>query len=297
VQDDDRAMGRIEAPKRIVEQLTVGEVARNVGLGGSVKRRDLDLHHASTTAPSEIEAGVDEEAMNPRVEARRVPETGHVPPRADERVLDGVARELRVAEDQSSGRVQPPDGQVDQAREGVMIAFPRPFDETSLIHALPRGFGTAIMVVLTGYGVARSGIVHRGPREWAGGQMAKTRMSFLRPFTTRVFNPMSRRVAGQLPGFGLLSYAGRKTGRRYRTPINVFHDGVFYVFALTYGSEVNWVQNVLAAGGAELRTRGRDIRLVEPELLVDRGGRLVPLPVRLFLRLNRVTEYLRMRAA
>jgi deazaflavin-dependent oxidoreductase (nitroreductase family) len=127
--------------------------------------------------------------------------------------------------------------------------------------------------------------------------MAKTRMSFLRPFTTRVVNPVTRLFAGWLPGFGLLSYTGRKTGRRYGIPINVFKRGDFYVFALTYGSEANWVRNVLAAGGAELRTGGRDIRLVDPELLVDPAGRLVPLPVRLFLRLNRVTEYLRMRAA
>jgi deazaflavin-dependent oxidoreductase (nitroreductase family) len=127
--------------------------------------------------------------------------------------------------------------------------------------------------------------------------MAPTRMSFLRPFTTRVFNPLSRHVAGWMPGFGILAYTGRKSGRRYRTPLNVFRRGNQFVFALTYGSEVNWVQNVLAAGGCELRTRGRDIRLVEPELLVDPAGRLVSLPVRLFMRLNRVTEYLRMRAA
>jgi len=126
--------------------------------------------------------------------------------------------------------------------------------------------------------------------------MATTRMSFLRPFTTRVVNPISRRFAGWLPGFGLLTYTGRKSGRQYTAPLNVFKRGSSYVFALTYGSEVNWVRNVLAAGGCELRVRGRDIRLVEPELIVDPAGRLVPLPVRVFLRANRVTEYLRMRA-
>jgi deazaflavin-dependent oxidoreductase (nitroreductase family) len=110
-------------------------------------------------------------------------------------------------------------------------------------------------------------------------------------------NPVTRLFAGRLPGFGILSYTGRKTGQRYRTPINVFKRDNVYVFALTYGSEANWVRNVLAAGGCEVRVRGRDVRLVEPELLVDPRGRLVPLPVRLFLRLNRVTEFLRMRGA
>ena len=125
--------------------------------------------------------------------------------------------------------------------------------------------------------------------------MARTRMTFLRPFTTRLFNPLSRRVAGRLPLFGILSYVGRKSGRVYRTPLNVFKRGDGYVFALTYGSEVDWVKNVFAAGEADLRTRGRDVHLVEPELFVDPTRRLMPLPVRVVLRLNNVEEFLRMR--
>lgn len=125
--------------------------------------------------------------------------------------------------------------------------------------------------------------------------MARTRMTFLRPFTTRLFNPLSRRVAGRLPLFGILSYVGRKSGRVYRTPLNVFKRGDGYVFALTYGSEVDWVKNVFAAGEADLRTRGRHVHLVEPELFVDPTRRLMPLPVRVVLRLNNVNEFLRMR--
>ena len=59
---------------------------------------------------------------------------------------------------------------------------------------------------------------------------------------------------------------------------------------------MQWVRNVLAAGGCTLRTRGRDVRLVEPELIVDAKLTLLPLPVRLFLRPMRVTEVLRLRA-
>jgi deazaflavin-dependent oxidoreductase (nitroreductase family) len=126
---------------------------------------------------------------------------------------------------------------------------------------------------------------------------ATTRMRFLRPFTTRVLNPVTRLFSGWLPGFGILTYTGRKSGRVYRTPINAFKRGHDYLFALTYGSDVDWVKNVLAAGGCELRTRRRDIRLVDPEVFVDPHGRLMSLPVRIVLRLNRVTEFLRMRRA
>jgi deazaflavin-dependent oxidoreductase (nitroreductase family) len=124
-----------------------------------------------------------------------------------------------------------------------------------------------------------------------------TRMRVIRPFTTKVFNPIARRFASRLPGFGVLIYQGRTSGRTYHTPLNVFRDGQTYVFALTYGSDVQWVRNVLAAGGCTLRIRGRDVRLAEPEVFVDPAARLVPVPVRLFLRLMRVTEFMRMDVA
>jgi deazaflavin-dependent oxidoreductase (nitroreductase family) len=122
-------------------------------------------------------------------------------------------------------------------------------------------------------------------------------MEVMRPFTTKVFNPIARRFAGHLPGFAILIYAGRTSGRTYRTPINVFRHGQEYVFALTYGSGVQWVKNVLAAGGATMEMRGRTIKLTEPRLVVDPKQSLMPLPVRLFLRLMRVTEFILMRPA
>jgi hypothetical protein len=53
----------------------------------------------------------------------------------------------------------------------------------------------------------------------------------------------------------------------------------------------------MAAGECDMRTRGRDIHLVEPELFIDPERRLMPLPVRIALRFDRVTEFLRMRPA
>jgi deazaflavin-dependent oxidoreductase (nitroreductase family) len=120
-------------------------------------------------------------------------------------------------------------------------------------------------------------------------------LAVIRPFTTHVFNPISRRFVRWLPGFGILVYRGRKSGKRYRTPMNAFRDGERWVFALTYGSDVQWVKNVVVAGEAVLEVRRQRIRLVEPELIVDADRRLMPQPVRFFLGLMRVSEFLRMR--
>jgi len=121
------------------------------------------------------------------------------------------------------------------------------------------------------------------------------RLAFIRPFTIRFFNPISRHVVRWLPGFGLIGYVGRRSGRRYRTPINAFRRGNDWVFALTYGSDAQWVKNVLVAGEAELTKGRRTIHLVDPVLVVDDHRRLMPVVVRQALALMRVSEFLRMR--
>ena len=122
-------------------------------------------------------------------------------------------------------------------------------------------------------------------------------LAVIRPFTTHVFNPFSRLFVRWLPGFGILAYRGRRSSRAYRTPMNAFRRGEDWIFALTYGSDVQWVKNVLASGEATLEIRRRKIRLVEPELFVDPERRLVPFGIRQILGLMRVQEFLRMRLA
>jgi deazaflavin-dependent oxidoreductase (nitroreductase family) len=126
---------------------------------------------------------------------------------------------------------------------------------------------------------------------------ATTRMRLLGPITTHVFNRVTRLFSGRLPGFGTLTHIGRITGRAYRTPLLVFQHDANYVFGLWYGSDAHWVRNVLAAGGCEVRVRGRDVHLVAPELFADPAGGLLPLPLRLAGRVVGLNEFLRMRAA
>jgi deazaflavin-dependent oxidoreductase (nitroreductase family) len=123
------------------------------------------------------------------------------------------------------------------------------------------------------------------------------RMRFLGPFTTHVLNPVTRLFAGRLPGFGILQHVGRATGRTYRTPLLVLGRGDHYVIGLWYGSDAQWVRNVLAAGSCEMRLRGRAVRLVEPELFTDPARRPLPLLLRVAGRMLRVTEFLRLHRA
>jgi deazaflavin-dependent oxidoreductase (nitroreductase family) len=108
----------------------------------------------------------------------------------------------------------------------------------------------------------------------------------------RVTNRLLGRLATQLPGFGVVVHTGRKTHRRYRTPVNVFPHAGRYVIALTYGPDTDWVHNVLANGGCMLETRGRTLRLTRPRLFHDERRRSVPALVGLLLGLLRVSDFL-----
>jgi len=120
----------------------------------------------------------------------------------------------------------------------------------------------------------------------------------LRPVVNRYLNRLTRPMAGRLPGFAILTHRGRKSGRTYRTPINVFRRGDDYFFFLTYGSDAQWVKNVLAAGSCSIETRGRIVELAEPKLVTDPELRPAPPPVRFIeRRLAGVTQYVQMRAA
>ena len=124
-----------------------------------------------------------------------------------------------------------------------------------------------------------------------------TRLWPFRHVATRYLNPLTRPFAGWLPGFAILTHRGRTSGRTYRTPINVFRRGDAYVFFLTYGQNVQWVKNVLAAGEASIRTRGQDVGLTEPQLIEDPERRLAPWPVRAVGRVIGATWFVRMRIA
>ncbi len=116
-------------------------------------------------------------------------------------------------------------------------------------------------------------------------------------FNTHVTNRISRPLAGRLPGFAVVTHVGRQSGRAYETPVNMFRDGERYVFALTYGADSQWVKNVMAAGGCEIRTQGTTVRLCEPRIFTDPDRHLVPGPVRVVLGLLDVSDFLSMRPA
>jgi deazaflavin-dependent oxidoreductase (nitroreductase family) len=106
------------------------------------------------------------------------------------------------------------------------------------------------------------------------------------------FNRLARRVAPWVPGFGVVVHRGRRSGRTYETPVNVFPTSNGVRIALTYGADSDWVKNVSAAGGCRLRTRGRVLSLTDPHVVHDPGRGGIRAVERQVLRLLRVADFL-----
>ncbi len=91
----------------------------------------------------------------------------------------------------------------------------------------------------------------------------------------RTLNRLTLRLAraGRGP-FTIVRHRGRRSGRTYETPIVVARLARDFVAELTYGDQVQWYRNVVAAGGCELSRGGRTVRIVGIEPLPTREGLL-----------------------
>jgi deazaflavin-dependent oxidoreductase (nitroreductase family) len=124
--------------------------------------------------------------------------------------------------------------------------------------------------------------------------LIRFRKRWVAAFNLAVTNRITSRFAARLPGFGILTHVGRKSGKVYTTPVNVFRVPEGFLIALTYGRDSEWVRNVLAAGGCELETQGVRYRLSAPTIVHDPTRQQFPFPVRMILGLIGANDFMQM---
>jgi deazaflavin-dependent oxidoreductase (nitroreductase family) len=116
-------------------------------------------------------------------------------------------------------------------------------------------------------------------------------------FNRSVTNRVTRPLIGHFPYGAVVVHIGRRSGRTYRTPVLAFvsRDTPRVLIALTYGREVDWLKNVMAAGGCDLEQAGSTMGLTGPVILTGaEAGAGIPISIRRILRAIGVTESLRL---
>jgi deazaflavin-dependent oxidoreductase (nitroreductase family) len=110
-------------------------------------------------------------------------------------------------------------------------------------------------------------------------------------FNRIITNPLARSLGQWAPIQGVLEHIGRKSGKRYRTPLTIFDTDDGYVILIGYGLESNWVQNVLAGGPASVHKHGKTVPVADPQLVSKAGAEpLVTAGSRFFYRLHPYDE-------
>jgi deazaflavin-dependent oxidoreductase (nitroreductase family) len=100
----------------------------------------------------------------------------------------------------------------------------------------------------------------------------------IRTFNKYVTNRLLRGFTNCSRGpFAIIHHVGRRSGKPYETVIWVWHTAEGFVIALTYGPNVDWYRNMLAAGGGTVFWHRRLYTVSKPEP-IDANTALLAFP-------------------
>jgi deazaflavin-dependent oxidoreductase (nitroreductase family) len=83
-----------------------------------------------------------------------------------------------------------------------------------------------------------------------------------------LLNPVMGSLAGQKNSYAaVIRHTGRKSGKQYSTPVGADRTQDGFIIPLGYGTQVDWLQNVLVAGRATVSAEGETHDVTEPEII------------------------------
>lgn len=106
-------------------------------------------------------------------------------------------------------------------------------------------------------------------------------------------------LAGRKNGYAAaIGHTGRKSGKQYSTPVGAERVQDGFIIPLAYGTHVDWLQNVIAAGRATVSANGETYDVTEPQV-IDAATALPRLPPRRRRTFERVgiAQYLKVTLA
>ncbi|QKG25513.1 nitroreductase family deazaflavin-dependent oxidoreductase [Actinomadura verrucosospora] len=102
----------------------------------------------------------------------------------------------------------------------------------------------------------------------------------LRRINKAVTNRVQGVYAPYLPPLAVIVHKGRTSGREYRTPVTAFRSGDRIIIGLPYGTDTDWVRNLLAAGRGGVERLGRVRRITRPRVLTAADAAELPSLIR-----------------
>jgi deazaflavin-dependent oxidoreductase (nitroreductase family) len=133
---------------------------------------------------------------------------------------------------------------------------------------------------------------------WAWRSRNPRALDLIKHFNKYVLNPVMLRFSGQSGPSAIVHHVGRRSGTPYATPVIAHQSHRDIIIPLPYGTDVDWLRNLLAAGQAVVDLEGRSLSVDEPAVvdIHDVIG-LLPAPMGRAVRFNGARGAVRLRVS
>lgn len=114
-----------------------------------------------------------------------------------------------------------------------------------------------------------------------------------------VLNPVMLRAAGTRYWYAsVVHHVGRRSGKEYATPVVADRVRDWFIVPLPYGTQVDWLRNVLTAGKARVTHKGQSYDVASPEIIdATEALPLLPRDRRRTFERTGITHFLRLTIA
>ncbi|MDH5372499.1 MAG: hypothetical protein OEX97_06110 [Acidimicrobiia bacterium] len=130
---------------------------------------------------------------------------------------------------------------------------------------------------------------------WAWRSRSPRALRLARHSKKYLINPLMLPFSGRSGLSAIVHHVGRRSGTAYATPVIAHRSHQDVIIPLPYGTEVDWLRNLLAAGEAVVDLEGRSLRVDEPAVAdIDDVIGLLPSPMVRTVRFNGARDAVRL---
>ena len=135
-------------------------------------------------------------------------------------------------------------------------------------------------------------------RIWSWRSRNPRALHLVKRFNKFVENPIRVRFGGRSGPSAVVHHVGRRSGKPYATPVIAHQSQQDVIIPLPYGTDVDWLRNLLAAGQAVVDLEGRSLQVDGPVIVdIDDVVDLLPASMVFAVRVNGAREALRLRVS
>ena len=133
---------------------------------------------------------------------------------------------------------------------------------------------------------------------WAWWSRDTRALGLIKRFNKYVLNPVMLQFSGRSGPSAIVHHLGRRSGTPYATPVIAHQTHQDVIIPLPYGTEVDWLRNLRAAGQAVVDLEGRSLQVNGPVIVdIDDVVDLLPASMVFAVHVNGAREALRLRVS